>query len=88
MPDKEDLYDEAIDLYADDKFDEAIELYQAGARTWIRSYADAMHGLTMCYQAKGDLDTRDRADQKIYRAGARRHPRVHQPEHVLPEERA
>ena len=27
MPDKEDLYDAAIDLYADDKFDEAIELY-------------------------------------------------------------
>ncbi len=25
MPDKEELYDQAVDAYADDKFDEAIE---------------------------------------------------------------
>ena len=31
MPDKEELYDEAIDLFADDKFDEAIAIYKAGA---------------------------------------------------------
>lgn len=34
MPDKEDLYDSAIDLYADGKYDEAIELYRsASSRT-------------------------------------------------------
>src|SRR5580693_3942395 len=46
MSDKEELYDEAIDAYADDKFDEAID----------PKYVDAIHGMTMCYQAKGDLD--------------------------------
>ena len=59
MPDtdeqKEELYDEAIDAYADEKFDEAIELYQK-ALELDPKYIDAIHGLTMCYQAKGDLD--------------------------------
>jgi tetratricopeptide (TPR) repeat protein len=56
MPDKEELYDEAIDAYADDKFDEAIELYKK-ALDIDSKYADAIHGMIMCYQAKGDLDT-------------------------------
>jgi tetratricopeptide (TPR) repeat protein len=57
MPDdKEDLYDQAVDAYADDKFDEAIELYKK-ALAIDPGYSDAMHGLVMCYQAKGDLDT-------------------------------
>ena len=56
MPDKEELYDEAIDAYADDKFDEAIELYQKALEADPK-YADAIHGMIMCYQAKGDLDT-------------------------------
>jgi tetratricopeptide (TPR) repeat protein len=55
MSDKEDLYDEAIDAYADDKFDEAIELYKQ-ALAIDPKYVDAIHGMTMCYQAKGDLD--------------------------------
>ena len=55
MSDKEDLYDKAIDAYADDKFDEAIELYQQ-ALAIDPKYVDAIHGMTMCYQAKGDLD--------------------------------
>jgi tetratricopeptide (TPR) repeat protein len=55
MPDKEELYDEAIDAYADDKFDEAIELYKQALEIDPK-YADAIHGMTMCYQAKGDLD--------------------------------
>ena len=37
MPDKEDLYDAAIDLYADDKFDEAIELYTRARSNRIRA---------------------------------------------------
>jgi tetratricopeptide (TPR) repeat protein len=52
---KEDLYDEAIDAYADEKFDDAIALYQK-ALDLDPKYIDAIHGLTMCYQAKGDLD--------------------------------
>ncbi|HYB92495.1 MAG TPA: tetratricopeptide repeat protein [Candidatus Binataceae bacterium] len=55
MPDKEELYDEAIDCYADEKYDEAIELYKK-ALELDPKYTDAIHGLAMCYQAKGDLD--------------------------------
>ena len=56
MTDKEDLYDQAVDLYADDKLDEAIALYDQ-ALVLDPQYTDAVHGLAMCYQAKGDLDT-------------------------------
>jgi tetratricopeptide (TPR) repeat protein len=55
MPDKEELYDQAVDLFADDKYDEAIAVYQQ-ALVIDPDYIDAIHGLTMCYQAKGDLD--------------------------------
>jgi tetratricopeptide (TPR) repeat protein len=54
MPDKEELYDEAVDLYADDKYDEAIEVYEK-ALELDPKFTDAVHGLAMCYQAKGDL---------------------------------
>ena len=56
MPDKEELYDEAVDLFADDKFDEAIELYRKALEIDPK-YGDALHGLALCYQAKGDLDS-------------------------------
>jgi len=56
MADKEELYDEAVDLFADDKFDEAIAVYRK-ALDVDPGYGDALHGLVMCYQAKGDLDT-------------------------------
>lgn len=55
MDDKEELYDEAVDLYADDKYDEAIALYKKALKLDPK-FTDAIHGLTMCYQAKGDLD--------------------------------
>ncbi len=55
MSDKEELYDEAVDLYADEKYDEAIEIYKK-ALALDPHYTDALHGLVMCYQAKGDLD--------------------------------
>src|SRR6266852_6140534 len=51
----EELYDQAVDLYADEKYDEAIELYTK-ALDIDSKYTDAVHGLSMCYQAKGDLD--------------------------------
>ena len=56
MPDKEELYDDAIDLYADEKYDDAIEVYRQ-ALGLDPKFSDALHGLAMCYQAKGDLDT-------------------------------
>ena len=56
MPDKEDLCDEAVDLFADDKFDEAIELYKKALEIDPK-FADAAQGLALCYKAKGDLDT-------------------------------
>jgi tetratricopeptide (TPR) repeat protein len=56
MTDKEELYDEAVDLYADGKLDDAIGLY-GQALAIDPKYTDAVHGLAMCYQAKGDLDT-------------------------------
>jgi tetratricopeptide (TPR) repeat protein len=56
MADKEELYDEAVDLYADEKYDEAIEVYKQ-ALDADPNFVDAIHGLTMCYQAKGDLDS-------------------------------
>jgi tetratricopeptide (TPR) repeat protein len=55
MPDKEDLCDEAVDLFADDKFDEAIELYKKALEIDPK-FADAAQGLALCYKAKGDLD--------------------------------
>ncbi len=55
MPDKEELYDEAIDLYADQKYDEAIEMYRQALEI-DPGYGDALHGMIMCYQAKGDID--------------------------------
>lgn len=55
MVDKDELYDEAVDLYADEKYDEAIAVYNQALEADPK-FVDAIHGLTMCYQAKGDLD--------------------------------
>ncbi len=55
MPDAQDFYDEAVDLYADEKYDEAIEVYRK-ALELDPKFIDAVHGIAMCYQAKGDLD--------------------------------
>lgn len=54
--DKEELYDQAIDLFADDKFDEAIAMYERALKIDPK-FTDAVHGLAMCYQAKGDMDS-------------------------------
>lgn len=56
MSEKDDLYDQATDLYAEQRFDAAIELFDRALKL-DPDYADALHGLVMCYQAKGDLDT-------------------------------
>jgi tetratricopeptide (TPR) repeat protein len=56
MSDQEDLCDEAVDLFADDKFDEAIELYKKALEIDPK-FGDAAQVLALCYKAKGDLDT-------------------------------
>ena len=55
MPDKEELYDDAVDLYADEKYDDAIAVYNQALEIDPK-FTDAVHGLAMCYQAKGNLD--------------------------------
>lgn len=56
MPDAEELYDQAVDAYADEKYDEALELYRKALEADPK-FADAVHGMVMCYQAKGDMDS-------------------------------
>lgn len=56
MSEIEELYDQAIDCYADKKYDEAIALYKRALEIDPK-FTDAIHGLTMCYQAQGDLDS-------------------------------
>lgn len=55
MPDLEELYDQAIECYAEQQYDQAIELYKQALEI-DPEFTDAIHGLTMCYQAMGDLD--------------------------------
>lgn len=73
MPDKEELYDQAVDLFADDKFDEAIELYRQ-ALAIDPKYGDAAHGLALCYKSKGDLDSAIEATRRYLE---------HEPEDIL-----
>ncbi|HLI81369.1 MAG TPA: tetratricopeptide repeat protein [Candidatus Binataceae bacterium] len=73
MPDKEELYDDAVDLFADDKFDEAIELYKK-ALEQDPKFGDAAHGLALCYKAKGDLDAAIEATNEYVK---------HDPEDIL-----
>ena len=63
MPDNEDprvaaeeLCDEAVDVYADGNYDEAIKIYDR-ALALDPSSTDALTGLAMCHQARGDLES-------------------------------
>jgi tetratricopeptide (TPR) repeat protein len=56
-PDKEDLYDEGLDLAFDGKYREAIGKYRE-ALALDATYADAILGIAM---AHGDLDELDEA---------------------------
>src|SRR5690242_15930383 len=53
MASKEELYDGAIDLFADGKLDEAIDAYRA-ALALDPDYADAWNGLAMALSQRGD----------------------------------
>src|SRR2546428_7962460 len=57
MASKEELYDRAIDLFADGKLDEAVETYRA-AIALDPAYSDAWHGLAMAYS---ELKQHDKA---------------------------
>lgn len=48
MPTKEELYDQAIDFFAEAKLEAAVEAYHA-ALAIDPAYADAWHGLAMAY---------------------------------------
>ena len=63
MPDKEELYDQAVDLYADEKYDEAIELYHQ-ALEQDPKYTDAIARADDVLPGQGRPRHRDRADQQ------------------------
>ncbi len=53
MASKEDLYDRAIDLFADGNLDEAIAVYR-DALALDPGFADAWNGLAMALSQRGD----------------------------------
>src|SRR5206468_9490113 len=52
MPNKEDLYDAAVDLFGDGKLEEAVARYEE-ALALDPGYVDAWHGLAMAYNELG-----------------------------------
>jgi len=64
MPTKEELYDEAVDLFGDGKLDEAIAKYRE-AIGMDPSYVDAWHGLAMAYNDAGRHDDAIEAGKKL-----------------------
>ena len=52
---KEELYNQGMELFAQDKLDEAIAAYQR-ALDEDANYADALHALAMTYAQLGRLD--------------------------------
>ena len=64
MPTKEELYDDAVDLFGDGKLDEAIAKYRE-AIGMDPSYVDAWHGLAMAYNDAGRHDDAIEAGKKL-----------------------
>jgi len=64
MPTKEDLYDEAVDLFGDGKHDEAVAKYRE-ALAIDPAYVDAWHGLAMAYNDAGRHDEAIAAGKKV-----------------------
>jgi len=52
---KEDLFEQAVNAFGEDKLDESIELYNKAIEIDPR-YADALHGLGMALFSRGRLD--------------------------------
>ncbi|GIW42210.1 MAG: hypothetical protein KatS3mg076_2787 [Candidatus Binatia bacterium] len=64
MEKKEDLYNRAVDLVAEDRLDEAIELYRR-AIALDEKYVDAWHGLAMALAEKELFDEAIEAGKKL-----------------------
>jgi len=64
MPTKEELYDEAIDLFGDGKLEEAIGKYRE-AIALDAAYVDAWHGLAMAYNELGQHADAIEAGKKL-----------------------
>jgi tetratricopeptide (TPR) repeat protein len=64
MPTKEELYDEAVDLFGDGNLDQAIARYRE-AIAIDPSYVDAWHGLAMAYNDAGRHDDAIEAGKKL-----------------------
>jgi tetratricopeptide (TPR) repeat protein len=64
MPSKEELYDEAVDLFGDGKLDDAIARYR-DAIALDAGYVDAWHGLAMAYNELGRHDDAIEAGKKL-----------------------
>jgi len=64
MPGKEDLYDEAVDLFGDGKLDEAVAKYRE-ALTLDPGYVDAWHGLAMAFNELGQHQEAIEAGKKL-----------------------
>jgi tetratricopeptide (TPR) repeat protein len=64
MATKEELYDRAIDFFADGELDKAIETYRA-AIALDESYVDAWHGLAMAYNDAQRYDEAIEAGKRL-----------------------
>ena len=64
MASKEELYDRAIDLFADGKLEEAIGIYRAAIAV-DPNYSDAWHGLAMAYSELKQHDQAIEAGKRL-----------------------
>jgi tetratricopeptide (TPR) repeat protein len=64
MPNKDELYDRAVDLFGDGKLDEAIATYKE-ALAVDPAFVDAWHGLAMAYSELGQHDRAIEAGKRL-----------------------
>ena len=64
MPTKEELYDQAIDLFADGNLEKAVETYCA-AIALDPEYVDAWHGLAMAHNELQQYDKAIEAGKRL-----------------------
>ena len=64
---KEELYNQGMELFAEDKLDEAIAAYQRALEEDAK-YADALHALAMTYAQLGRLDDAIAAGKRLIEA--------------------
>jgi len=64
---KEELYNQGMELFAQDKLDEAIAAYQRALEADAK-YADALHALAMTYAQLGRLDDAIAAGKRLIEA--------------------